>query len=285
MRTEKKVAIIIAAALMALGTGMMTVSAASARTNFTELIRTDEYEVKTYDITEDFENIEIGVGMNDIIFQKSANKKAYFTCAETDKISYSVDVKNDTLVIKEKKNKTIIDLVSFNNCPSNILYLPKDTYEKVTGTLGSGDITIDEAFSFDELSLKIGSGDITVNNAQCKNKFEITTSSGKITVADVTSGGSFEAKTGSGRIELTNCVGETVELKTGSGRISLDNCDGQSLSMSSGSGSIRGTLRTGKVFTAKAGSGDVSVPASTEGNGTCTIKTGSGDIEITVSGD
>ena len=284
MRTEKKVVIIVAAALMAIGAAMMTVSAVSARNDFTQLVKTSESEVKTYDITEDFNNIEINVGMNDIIIQRSEDNAAHFTCAETEKITYNVNVKNNTLVIKEKQNKSLVDLISFNNSPSNVLALPKDTYESVTGSLGSGDITMDDTFSFDELSLKVGSGDINVNKVLCKENFDVHTSSGRITATDVTSGGAFEAKTGSGRIELTNCLGLAVELKTGSGRITLDNCDGTSLNISTGSGDIRGTLRTGKSFTAKAGSGDVVVPASIEGNGTCKIKTGSGDIEIAVNG-
>ncbi len=283
MRTEKKVAIVVAAALMVLGFGMMAVSSAAARNNFKELIKTDEYEVKTYDISEDFDNIEISVGVNDIVFEKSEDKNAHFTCAETEKIKYTVEVKNSTLFIKEKKNKTLVDFMSLNNTPSNVLSLPKDAYKKVTGSLGSGDITLG-AYSFDELSLKVGSGDIYVSDVSCSKAVEAHASSGSVNFTDVTSGGSFNAVTGSGRIELSNCEGKDVELKTGSGRIVLDKCDGDSLVMSTGSGDIRGTLKTGKVFQAKAGSGDVSVPASTEGNGTCNVKTGSGDIEITIEG-
>ncbi|WP_026518033.1 DUF4097 family beta strand repeat-containing protein [Butyrivibrio sp. MC2021] len=284
MRTEKKVAIVVAAALMVMGVGMMAVSSVAARNNFMGLIRTDEYEVKTYDITEDFDNIDIGVGVNDIIFQKSEDKNAHFTCAETEKIKYSVEVKSNTLFIKEKNNKTLVDFMSLNNTPSNVLYLPKDAFKNVTGSLGSGDITIDGSYSFDELSLKVGSGDIYVSDVSCSKAVEAHASSGSVNFTDVTSGGSFNAVTGSGRIELSNCEGKDVKLKTGSGRIVLDKCDGDSLVMSTGSGDIRGTLRTGKVFEAKAGSGDVSVPASTEGNGTCDVKTGSGDIDITIEG-
>ena len=284
MRTEKKVAIAVAGALMVLGVGMMSVAAVSARGNFLELAKHSEYEMKTYDITEDFKDIDIGVGMNDIVFAKSEDKDAHFECAETEKIKYTVEVKSNTLYIKEKQNKTLIDLVGFSNSPSNVLSLPKDTYEKVTASLGSGDITIEGFYSFEELSLKVGSGDIRLSDAVCSKKLEAVASSGSVNVTNVTSKGDFSAKTGSGRIELANCDGKDVKLKTGSGRIVLDKCDGESLSMSTGSGDICGSLKSGKVFSAKAGSGDVSVPASTEGSGTCEVKTGSGDIEITVEG-
>jgi DUF4097 and DUF4098 domain-containing protein YvlB len=267
---------------MVIGLGMMAVSAASAKNDYKQLIKTENVEEKTYDIEESFDNIEIGVGMNDLIVKRSEDKAAHFFCTETERIKYNVEVKNNTLYIKEKNNKTLINIVSFANSPSNVLYLPKDTYESVTGTLGSGDIIIDEAFSFADLSLKVGSGDVKISNVKCQNLFKAHTGSGAINATSVTSEGSFEATTGSGRIELTSCVGTTVELKTGSGRIVFDDCDGTDLKMSTGSGDIRGTLRTGKAFTTKAGSGDVIVPSGTKENGTCEVKTGSGDIEISV---
>lgn len=281
MRTEKKAALIVAGALLIVGLGMAAVSLVSVGSDYNKLVKQNTYEEKTYDVTEDFKNISMEIGSHDINILRSDDKDAHFVCSESDQIKYDVQVKNNTLFIKEKANKIFNFSFVFDQYPIvSKLYLPKDTYEIVSCRLGSGDITITEKFSFDELSFKVGSGDIVVSDASCKNKFSADASSGKLKITNTLSQGSFYARTGSGDIDLTACEGMTFEVKTGSGDISLSSCDGTSISMSTGSGDITGTVKTAKTFDAKAGSGDVRVPVDGNG-GTCTIRTGSGDIKIT----
>jgi DUF4097 and DUF4098 domain-containing protein YvlB len=282
MRTEKKVAIIVATALMLVGISMISVSVSGAGLDYKKLVKTENYEEKTYDISEGFNNIELSIGSNDVIIKKSDDSNAHFTCGENEKIVFEVGVKAGTLTIEEKSVKPWTISFNLDITPiDNVLYLPKDSYDQLSASLGSGDITIDHGFDFSELALKIGSGDINVSNVKCQNKFSADTSSGRITVAGTTSDGSFYSRTGSGKINLSSCEGVTLEAKTGSGSITVSDCDATSINMHTGSGDITGTLRTGKKFDVHAGSGDVRVP-SDSGTDTCTIKTGSGDIEISV---
>ena len=283
MRTEKKVAIIVAICLIVAGFGLASISAMAAGGNVFNLIKKDvNTEEKTYDINKDFENIEIRVGSKDIRIEKSSDKDAHFVCYENENVKYDVNVEGKTLKIEQKNtnklNLLMWDEGSFND---DILYLPKDQYESFTGNLGSGDFSILTGLKFSELSLEVGSGDISLDSVNCTNKLNVHCGSGSIKAENVDSEGSLVARTGSGNIRLNSCEGVTVELKAGSGDIELDSCDGTSISIATSSGDVSGTLKTGKKFDAHAGSGSVRVP-SDSGEGTCTVKTGSGDIELSV---
>ena len=282
MRTEKKVALLVAVSLVVLGVAMATIAMTMVKWNFTSFATETEYQQKSYDISEDFDSIEIKSGDQDITIVKSDDNNAHFTCYENDDISFDVKVEGKTLHIEENtKKKWNINLMEFSGDREDVLYLPKDTYESLSVMLGSGDIKTNENFTFSAIEAKVGSGDINISNLQCKNKFEFEVASGKVIVTDTVSKGSFDISTGSGDIQLNNCEGLTVELNTGSGAIEFSGLEGTSINMVTGSGDVEGSLKSGKVFDAITMSGDCSVPAN-EGNGTCTVRTGSGDIELWV---
>ncbi len=284
MRTEKKAAIIVAAALIIVGMAIVAVSVKGVGYEFKKLVGTAEYEEKTYDIAEDFDSVKIDAGFNDIAIVKSDDKDAHFLCYEDEKNKFEVEVKNKTLFITEKSKKNLnINFGIVNEAGANTLYLPKEAYDSFVCKLGSGDIIVDQKLSFGEMVIHVGSGDIIAHDINCKKSLAVKTSSGSIDLADSETEGKLSAETGSGKIKLDGCVGSSVDLHTGSGDISFFNCDGSNITIKTGSGDVEGTLRTGKKFEAKVGSGDINVPSDSEG-GTCTIKAGSGDIDISVIG-
>lgn len=283
MRTEKKIAIIIAVIFVVFGVGMATVSMVSVAGNFEKMVKNPNYVEKNYDVTEDFDSIDFTIASDDIRFERSSDKNAHFVCKEAEDIKYEVKVSGKTLQIKQdEKNVLHFGINGINVDTTAVLYLPKDSYEDLIGKTGSGDVDIEESFSFDEVAIEVGSGDVSFKDVKCKTKFYAMTSSGRIEAENVTSEGSFTAITGSGDIKLKNSDGVNVDIKAGSGEVELTAFDGKSINIVTGSGDVEGTLRTPKAFDAKAVSGDVNVNGYGDG-GVCAVRTGSGDITLSVA--
>ncbi len=262
MRPEKKITIIVAAVLVGLGLGMVCTASLAMRNDFSKLINTVEYEEKTFDITEDFEDIKIEMLSHDLQVLPSTDDKTHFICHEYDNDRYTVEVRGTELLISEKENFKWTDHIMVNY-PSTreILYLPGDKYRDFECSLGSGDIDIQDKFTFDDLMIGVGSGDVELGNIMVRQKMAV--------------------KSGSGRIELTSCNGASMELKSGSGDILFTSCDGMNIEISTGSGDVTGSFRSAKSFDAHSGSGDVRVPSDGNG-GNCRIRCGSGDIFVEI---
>ncbi len=264
MRTEKKIAIIVASVMLALG---LIMAAASFRGFISEIKSSadnSEFTEQTKEISDSFEDIDLHIMDQDISILKSDNGKAYLVCYESEKVKYDVSVSGKTLKIEEKARRSFFDvddLWSFGKSYHSKLYLPEDKYNNINARVGSGDLLIED-FEADSMQLKTGSGDIAAENLKCRRE--------------------LSAEVGSGKIFLTEVnVSASLKAHTGSGDIILKSVDGMNIDLSTGSGDITGSVRTAKSFDAHAGSGDVDVPADGNG-GNCVIKTGSGDISITV---
>ena len=262
MRLEKKITIIVAIALVLIGSVMACVAARAVGNNFSKLVNTVEYEEKTFEFTQDFDDIKIEMLAHDLQILPSSDNSTHFICHEFEQDKYTVEIRGCELVISEKETYKWTNHIMVNY-PSTreILYLPKDTYRDFDCTTGSGDIDINDKFTFDDVRIGVGSGDVDLGNLKVKQKLFV--------------------KTGSGRIELTSCDGTSMELKSGSGDIRFTSCDGLNIDISTGSGDVTGSFRTAKSFDVHSGSGDVRVP--TDGNGgNCRIRCGSGDITVEI---
>ncbi|RKM59292.1 hypothetical protein D6855_10330 [Butyrivibrio sp. CB08] len=260
MRLEKKITILVAIVLVIVG-GLMASFAVKAMGNdFSQLIYTEEYEKKTFDITEDFEDIKVELLSGDLQVLPSTDNKAHFIGFENEKDKFTVDVRGTELVISEKENFKWTDHIMVNYQPrKQVLYLPKAEYRDFVISTGSGDIDIHDRFTFAELEIGVGSGDVDLDNILSKERLKV--------------------KTGSGQIDLTKCDAASMELKSGSGDIRFTSCEGMNIEISTGSGDVSGSFRTAKSFDAHSGSGDVRVPSDGNG-GNCKIRCGSGDIDV-----
>ena len=77
MRIEKKIAIIVASLMLVVGLVMAAASFRAAAGDIKESVVQNRYEVTTKDITDDFENIEIEIGDQNLEIKKSDNNKSY----------------------------------------------------------------------------------------------------------------------------------------------------------------------------------------------------------------
>ena len=302
MRVEKKIAIIIASMMLITGLVMAAASFRTAAGDFKENASQNQYVSTTKDISEDFEDIEISIGDQNLNIKKSDNNKAYLICGENDRTKYVVSVSGNTLKIEQRTDNKIFNidgLFMFNDFTSE-LFLPEDEYKNLKIRLGSGDVKMEDAFTFRDVNMSIGSGDgyiskvkaeeiiaksgsgqIWLSESRCENA-DISVGSGDVAVENLTCARKFFAKASSGKLFLTDVIASaSMEATTGSGDIFLKRCDSLSMNFKTGSGDITGSVKTAKSFDAKAGSGDVNVPGDGNG-GNCVLKTGSGDIDIVV---
>ena len=302
MRTEKKIAIIIAVIMVVLG-GLITAAVyfKSAQGSIKELFGADEGEKKAQTITDSFEDIDIKIMNQDIIIKKTDESNAYLVYYESEKIKYDVSVSGDTLKIEEKKSKSFLnlDFVFGFGYPIE-LYLPKDEYNNIKADLEDGDLNIEDSFIFRDVDFHVESGDIYLSNLTMEelaaetgsgqicltdSKSSYTTlkvESGDIEVENLICEKTFGAETDCGELLLTNVdAKQDFKAQTDSGDIRLKSCDGQNLELKTSDGSVTGALKTTKSFDAKASSGDVNLPANGNG-GNCIIRTESGDIDISI---
>ncbi len=343
MKKAIKITILIAVGLVVLGLGMVFVSVAAGGFDIRNVVKTRTYVEKTYEVTEDFENLQLDFSSNDLQVLPSENGKMKLVCYESDNITYDVKVENKTLVIEEKIDTTIGSIFNFEfnfEDQTNKLYLPKDQYKDFELNLNSGDFTSNESFTFRDVNLDVSSGDVYLSDLIARDLFvdcssgdvglsgvsvenltanvssgridientyvnkilkmksssgsasliktqcteaDIRVGSGSIEVADFTAADGFDIHVSSGSANLNNVVTDGFfRVKTGSGSIRLESCDGKEMNLETSSGSIEGSLKSGKIFTAKASAGDIVIPEDDPNGGKCNLKTDSGDIEITV---
>ena len=301
MRTEKKIAIIIASSMMIVGLSIAGTAIKSVGGDFRSMFKKQEYQEQTKEITEAFDDIEIDVLDQDLYIKKSTDKRAYFICSESKDIKYDIAVSGKTLPIKEKSENKILHF-SFGDMDSHPaqLFLPQDQYNNLKAHVGSGDMYLEENFTFRDVTLNVGSGDINLDKLDAEEvnlktgsgqicftgsqtvSTNLHSGSGDLKAQDIVCKKGFSADTGSGELVLTNVTStESFYAKASSGDISLNSCDSMKMEFHTGSGDITGSIKTAKTFDAHSGSGDVRVPVDGNG-GNCLIKTGSGDIEITV---
>ncbi|MCR5634623.1 MAG: DUF4097 domain-containing protein [Lachnospiraceae bacterium] len=274
----KKASVYIAIGLIIIGLGIAFTGMSMKSFSFDSISSEPPYEEKTYDVTEDFDNIDLSVGSADIEILLSDDDDTHFICYENDNKTHDVTVEGDTLIIKEKQLKKLQIGFYFGNENKSKLYLPKDEYDEFIINVGSGDLAFD-SFSFASVNAEVGSGAITIRNCEVSGDACFDIGSGKVIIENFTcDNGSFKA--GSGDYELTNmiCSGN-LDLEVSSGDVEMDKCDADNMSISASSGTIEGTVLSKFDYEISVASGDTKVPDN--GNdGTCKIKVGSGDVRI-----
>ncbi|MGN1048779.1 MAG: DUF4097 family beta strand repeat-containing protein [Eubacteriales bacterium] len=319
MKTAKKVAIIAASALIAVGL-LISFGAIIAMDFDFSGMNTITPVTNAYSVKESFTNINIEGAECDIRLLASDDGLCKVLCSESDKISHSVEVNNKALFIKRTDNRKWYEHIGVYWGKMEIaVYLPQSDYEYLYVKSLSGNIEIPEGFSFVEADIHNTSGDIffsanTENDLSVKNvsgklsvsnsspiRLDAESTSGNVTISSVKSAAELSVKTVSGDIGLRDIeckdiyaestsgdvafsdvyASEKIRIGNVSGQIGLYGCDASSLWINTTSGDVSGTLLTEKIFIAESVSGNISVPYSGTG-GKCEIKTTSGNIKITL---
>lgn len=261
----------------------------------------NEPQTITCNLVEPFTNIFLDVNEESVSILPTTSETGYVTYEKTDKITYSVQIKNGALHIAVQDERSWFDYVGIHFGTRKVeLRLPQTAYESLSVTTSSGDITCDEGLAFANVKLCSTSGKIDFRST-ASDKVTANSMSGSITIANFqnaqikaeSTSGKIVCKNGnaefvtlhstSGSVVLENVLAsESIHVETKSGSISLDRCDGESLILKSTSGSIRGTLLSEKNFQATSNSGSIRIPTPNVSAGICKISTTSGSIHMEI---
>lgn len=300
MRKGMKITIVVALLCILSGIVVCCGALAAIGSDFS-LLNTMKFETNAYEITDSFANIRVDAAEGDIRLLPTQDGTCKVVCSESDKISHTVTVKDNTLTIIRTDTRKWYERIGIyfggDREMALTVYVPEQEYENLKLTTVSGGISVPAAFTFTQAELHSTSGDIVFGarsvgtlkaettsgdiqlSAATADSISVSSVSGEIEASDITAA-SLSAASTSGEVELKSVV-VTNELsaETVSGEIELEGCDAQTLRLKSVSGNIFGTLLTGKQFTTHTTSGNVNVPASTA-QGKCDITTTSGNIRI-----
>lgn len=301
MSRSKKIAVLVAVICIIIGLIVAFAAIMLIKFDFSKL-NTMNFETKTYEVNEDFNNINIQNIKGDIYFLPATDGQCKVVCKESDKTVDTVDVSSDTLTITQTDTRRWYEYIGIMwwEDLSVTVYLPEQEYQALYIKSISSDIEVPDNFSFSKAELLSTSGNITFTGTT-KESLSIESTSGNIRAKNTTNGtvnfastsgsvylsemsaNNLNVKTTSGKIELaTVTIHNDAKFEATSGDIKMENSDAESFEIETVSGNVRGRILSPKNFVTKTTSGNVSVPDSYLTGGSCKITTTSGNISIEV---
>ena len=130
---------------------------------FTKIIdiQSLEFEVNTYDLTQDFKDISIEVGISNVDFVRSPNKTGKVVFYEAEEINHSVSIEDGTLKIKAKNSCVAYMSASLDTkSPKITLYLPQAEYDSLVVKTSSGNVNIAKGLIFKNIDVSSNTGNI-----------------------------------------------------------------------------------------------------------------------------
>ena len=284
----------------------------------------DDYETRSYPVTEDFRSIDIRSDTENISFVPSDDGTCRVEITEKKEEPHTVTVKDGTLRIEKPKDEGwSISFFSFSfSAPKITVYLPKTEYAALFIEESTGKIDIPADFRFERIDVTAETGDVDCR-ASASASIGIRTSTGDISLSDL-SAGTIGITVSTGRVELRGiaCEGElNVQVSTGraeltdvscgslvsygstgslrmknliasgsltversTGDVRMEACDAAELEIGTDTGDVTGSLRSDKVFLVSSDTGRIRVPESVTG-GKCKITTDTGDITVSIEGN
>ena len=289
MKKAKKIAIIIAVSMMALGLIFIVGSLAFVRFDATKL-NTKEWETKTYAVEDSFTNISVYGGDAAVSFVTAADGNCKVVCTENEVIYDKIEVVNNTLTIERVDESEWYHNIGVNFGEIEItVYLPEKEYEALFVDNSSGRIDVPGDFTFAEAEVLNTSGK-TNFMADVEGTLKVENTSGGIYVGD-NSVGDLWVKGTSGSIEVMSVVATNdVEVNGSSGGIGVSKVECANISVANTSGVLRLSeiVATGDV-NVKGTSGGVHLEdvecanltgSNSSGKIYCTDVIASGDINL-----
>ncbi len=299
MKNTKKWAL---TALFLVLIGLVLVGSAFVKADFKlDNLSSQKIIESTYEPEGEFDEIVINILNADVIFDHAADGKTRIEIREVEKIPHFVQITDGTLQITARDTREWFDRIDFFSTKTSVtIYLPENFYDSAFVMTLTGDISVPDGFTFNDLDVYTSTGKLSVNGVTCEN-MNINGTTGRIILTDVdvlnelaanmTTGDismrsvkaqKMTASTTTGDVMMNNVlVQDLMSVKATTGDITFRETDAGEVYMKCTTGDINGSFLTEKRFTATATTGHVSVP-NTQTGGLCTAKTTTGHIQITV---
>lgn len=320
MRKTTKMWLIIAASLVFAGCIIIGSVMGVLNWDFAKL-SLNKYETNKHEVFDNFSAISMNTDTADITFAPSENGSCSVVCYEQEKVTHSVFVKEDTLVIKVVDSRKWYEYIGINfGKPKITVYLPKTDYTGLAIKEDTGDVVMPQGFRFENVDVALSTGDVYFSSSASglvkietstgnihmekasAGALDLSASTGEITVSDIACEGDINIQVSTGKTRLTNtvCNNLTADGNTGdiflektiakgqlriersTGDVKFDGCDAAEIAVKTDTGDVSGSLLTDKIFVTKTDTGRVDVPETMTG-GKCKIETDTGNIKIKIA--
>lgn len=283
MKKSKKIALIVATILVAVGLAVFFGAVAAMGFDFTKL-NTVSLQTSTYEIEDAFHHIAIDEVGCDVNLYLSDDGTCKVICRDSEYITYTVHVNEDTLHIKQEDSRKWYQQINLSLGKSETaeirIYLPESSYQSLDAALQSGDIVVPEAFCFESAKLRSSSGNIEIR-ALVNQSLDVKATSGDIWIANA-SPADLTAQSSSGDITLEAVNAEdNIRVDATSGDLYLSNVHAQAISASTTSGEIElADVLADESIRIESSSGDVALQRCDAE--ALHIQTSSGDVSGTL---
>lgn len=281
MSKNKKMWLIIATSLIAVGMTMFVIAMSINNWDFNKL-NTAKYETNTYEIDEQYTDIFLKSTTADVNFVISQDGKCKVVCYEQESVKHSVQVKNGVLNIKVDDQRKWYEHIGIAiGSPKVTIYLPaKDYVSNITIKTSTGDISIEDML-VEKIDVTVTTGDVILSDVNCKNNIKVEVTTGGTILTDVKCK-KIVTDGSTGDVSLKNVIVEDIiSVERDTGDVKFNRCDAGEISVETDTGDITGSLLTDKVFITETDTGKISVPKTSVG-GRCELSTDTGDIKIKV---
>ena len=147
-------------------------------------LSTIEFEVAEYEVAELYETIYIDTETSDVMIIPSDVRKTTVTCLEQENMKHTVAVVDGTLEIKLEDTRSFQHHIAINfRKPQIKVYIPRGEYGNLSIEATTGDVVIQNGFSFENIDVSLTTGDIRCN-AYAKKGIRLKTTTGDIRMED-----------------------------------------------------------------------------------------------------
>ena len=276
-------------------------------------------ETSSYDIEEDYNNIDINAITANITFMHSntSQSKVFYNGIVGQK--HSVEVVNGTLTISQEKSEEWYDQILNYASSYIVIHLNKIQYDSLEIVSESSSVEIQTGFIFnnvdiqnntgdikwksdvvDTLSIQTQTGDLKLEDASF-NMIKVNNDTGDVKITSCSASSHTLVKIENGNLTLTNArlnllhakintgyamlsgvyASDQIMLIIETGNIFVYSSDTKKAEFTTTTGDIFASFLSNKTIEANASSGQINIPSnSAVANGTCTAITQTGNITI-----
>ena len=218
MKKAIVISLIVAGALVLVGAGLFAGAMSAAEWDFSAL-QTQEYELVTHKLNEEFSDISIQTIESSIEFQPSIDGTCKVECMESEHLTYSVSVQDGTLKITTQDTRQWYHHIGiFNTQRQNmVVYLPKTAYDALLIKSNTGTVTVSSEFSFANVQIGMNTGAVKWE-AGVAHSMSVETDTGFVRIKNVSMDGALSVKTDTGRAEISGTEAKSIKVETNTGK-------------------------------------------------------------------
>jgi DUF4097 and DUF4098 domain-containing protein YvlB len=245
-------------------------------------------KMTSYELSPDepFEYVSAVLNDCDLAIVPSPDGKTSLKIYAPEDAPVAMTVENGVMRIEHSAKTNRTRLISFfrTEAPFVTLYLPDDLNLSLTAVLTSGDVDLQVANRFGNVSIQTVSGDVAWNGDVEGQMFDFTTTSGDVNLTRISAAG-LSVATVSGDIGIGVCTADgALSVGTTSGDTLLEDAEADTFLFHSESGDLRVSGASfNREINLSSVSGEMQL-GDLVTEGLCQIGTTSGDVHFVRSG-